>query len=272
MKHSIECLVPYKNAKQYNEDIEGTDGRDVIKCASGMVSWVDGNIRLGDGNDEINLAAHSYQTKLEVYRKGGSEYGMIDMGSGNDTIVLNKYADLEVREIDFGEGNDKLEIKANADGIEECTLINFGDGDDVMTVAGVSEELCVGMIDMGWGNDTLELKSLTGFSRIGSISMGDGDDTVKVDDVTLHSQEGWLGILDMGEGFDTLEMNGTLCLDSVSGVDKVTGSGTLVFGMSQPDEATAKLFKDAGIDMVCAGIPDTFTNDIATNICCPDDK
>ena len=235
--------------KQLNETITGTAGNDTFRVGSGKCSWVKGGIFSGAGNDQLILeAVNSNETHLDVFDADEPMYGTIDMGDGNDSIILNKSGDLEADTILFGDGNDLLHVKNRADGVQ-CSTLDFGNGDDKLIVEGrLDEEMEIyNELRMGDGNDSIDCKIAPRDKfNLFDVDMGDGDDTL-----TITSLDCW-GTLDFGAGFDTLNMNGTLVARTVSGLEKVTGSGTLAF-YEAPDEATLNVFKAAGIDLVCAG-------------------
>ena len=237
-----------QKANALNFAVEGTEGHDIIRVKSGNISWVAGSISLGGGNDQIILAPSSGETKLEVRGDWNEWKDGIDLGVGNDTIIVDKNCDMELSNINFGDGDDKFILRDNADGIE-CYEVNFGDGDDKFIIGKISEEMWVSELDMGDGDDLIEIDSLTGYSVINKIDMGYGDDTLKVNDVQFYEEI----VIDFGDGYDTLIMNGTLFTNTIINLEEVKGQGTFVF-MEIPDDYTLEIFKEAGIDLVQAGL------------------
>ncbi|MBR7107016.1 MAG: hypothetical protein IKC89_01240 [Lentisphaeria bacterium] len=238
----------FKAGNKLNEEIVGTDGDDVITCAAGRYSGVGRGIFLGNGNDKIILESHSIETHLYLYGEDGDYFdGTIDMGAGNDSIIVGKNGDLESAYILMGDSNDLLQINANADGIEDTQLLDFGNGDDKFIIEGaIVEDLKIFEVNMGAGNDTFEVKHKNSEnSYFGYINFGDGNDEFSINNFEC-------GNIDFGDGHDTLNMNGTLIADTISGLEKVTGSGTWAF-TETPDEATLEVFKAAGIDLICSG-------------------
>ena len=238
----------FQAGNKLNEEIIGTVGDDVITCAAGRYSGVGRGIFLGNGNDKIILESHSIETHLYLYGEDGDYYdGTIDMGDGNDSIIVGKNGDLEASFILMGDGSDLLQINANADGIEDTQLLDFGNGDDKFIIEGaIVEDLKIFEVNMGAGNDTFEVKHKNSEnSYFGYINFGDGNDKFSINNFEC-------GNIDFGDGHDTLNMNGTLIADTISGLEKVTGSGTWAF-TETPDEATLEVFKAAGIDLICSG-------------------
>jgi hypothetical protein len=105
-----------------------------------------GTITTGEGNDIIEANSNS---DLPIYNAG-----LIDMGSGSDTLLTGTISNQGV--IDLGDGNDRVISEAvypYPGEIYNTGLITTGAGSDIVDMpGGIYGE---GTLDLGTGNDTL---------------------------------------------------------------------------------------------------------------------
>ena len=210
--------------------------------AASVVSFANADPVYGDGDDSLT--------------NDGTLFGGVSMGGGKDTLVNSgTIIGLDGVAIDMGAGDDKVTLLPGSKIYGE---IRLGAGDDVLTAAGVDDDL---NIDAGEGND-----SVTGGRGDDLIRGGAGDDTLDggAGDDVLNGGDGQdrlIGgagddVLAGGAGDDTLqggEGNDTLLggtgNDTLEGGD---GNDTLDGG-----EGSDVLDGGAGKDLIRAGGGDT---------------
>ncbi|KGQ36597.1 hypothetical protein JP35_10225, partial [Gallibacterium anatis] len=161
-----------------------TAGGDDLIDAVGM----GGNVKFfaGDGNDTLKLQGISGYGPSWRYYGGMDGAQVINMGTGNDTININKFTNMTswsaeyqqnslfytTTKILMGEGNDTLtmagNIMADSDsGVSLSNYFNLGSGDDTMVVQGnirdtetktnSATQYASNLIDLGSGHDTLTI-------------------------------------------------------------------------------------------------------------------
>ena len=221
--------------------IEGDKGNDVITFAANKGVYFE-KIDLGDGNDQIILK-DSKSGEALLY--GGYLGSIINMGSGNDSIYIGVNYELEASSIYMGDGNDTITLGAGAElelSWSEDGLIDFGAGNDkLITTAGEDGEIeDVTYIEFGEGNDEAVIASGVTL-RTGWLDFGADDDKLVIDKGgSVYA----MGDLEFGEGVDELVVNGCLKLENYydfSDVEKISGSGSIVFGDFCGEENLAAL-------------------------------
>ena len=241
--------------------ITGSTKNDTITFTANRGRVIDGDIDLGPGNDKIILLASTTESEvtvediymgsgndsIEVYNEGeldgingygyGSDGSSINMGDGNDKILLDGGEIEDVPFIDMGNGNNTIEIKNNGD--LEVQVLRFGSGDDTISIAcnDFCEEDCFSVC--GWA------------AAESGVFFGGGNDKMVISTKAKAAVMG-NAALDFGAGTDTLELNGGLnfCYGqtTITGLEKIKGSGWI--GISDSDcldSATLNRFKKAGI-------------------------
>jgi hypothetical protein len=134
-------------------------GNDYIRASSIITRYAGGFIRLNAGDDKLEIAD---RINVEV----------IDMGSGNDSIVAAEMSVLE-SSIILGEGNDSV-LFFGKGGV--AGNINADAGDDIVTASRVES------IRMGEGNDKLTIDEIIGNypDPESGVYMDGGDDFLTV--------------------------------------------------------------------------------------------
>lgn len=202
-------------------------GNDLID-AVGM----GGNVKFfaGDGNDTLKLQGISGYGPNWNYYGGMDGAQVIDMGTGDDTIAIDKFTNMTkwswtdqqysfyrtTTKILMGEGNDRLTVAGNilADGDKDISLSNYfnlGSGDDTMTVKGtVSDTEAEGsntayasnLIDLGTGNDKLVINgNITG----NTLVLSEDSSNIQVDGYIAPETGNTL--FKLGKGDDVLTFN-----------------------------------------------------------------
>ena len=239
--------------------IAGTVNADKITFSGNRMIEAD-SISTGDGNDQITLAKSTSRGMVKVDET-------IAAGSGNDALTLNANTELVCASLDFGTGNDTFQLAAgakfsNTADYEKTLAIRFGAGDDKFLIgsgAGVQIYGTEHLLDFGDGNDTMTLAKNSPVNwvndeslpdaELSRIAFGDGDDALTIDKGGLLN----VNVLDFGDGNDSLVLNGTLQITrgSVAGLENVSGSGQLLLaGLGPVDPDDYRIFTDAGIDVV----------------------
>ena len=250
----------------YYGNIRGDSGNDIITFVANTNSEF-ATIDLGDGNDTINIQDSSYYWDggeiecFEVENADGTP-GTIDLGAGNDTMTVGKTRELEALGIDMGSGDDKIILKAdsmleiNDDGYDSKGNLVFGDGDDRLIIEAGNEwetELSCKNIDLGTGADYCEIGKNSAVDVYRDWNFGSGDDELVIEEGALICMNGYGHNMDFGDGDDTLELNGTLSLQggTISDCENISGSGEVVFfNANQIDSDLEEKLLDAGINIV----------------------
>ena len=176
-------------------------------------------IRGTEGNDTIIVSGKN------VNCDGG-----IDLGGGNDTLIIDKKSSLAIKNI-----------------------FHFGDGDDIIQINPDSNvKFIIGNIgwysNMGSGNDALILKENSYCEIKGDIEFDDGDDLLQIDAGAVMKMAVNAGR--MGDGNDTWIINGKLVLTNgyISDIDNISGTGSiyLLDGSDISSDFLQKV-QDAGI-------------------------
>ncbi len=144
--------------------------------------------------------------------------GMVDMGTGNDTFVLNGGIVTTVNQdapAPATQGNDTAIISG---GTLTGTLSQGGGSDSYVHTGGGS----VGILDQGGGNDTATVGA---GATIGTVLQGSGSDE-------LFITGGSIGVVDQGSFSDSLFMSGGLIgsIDTGTGDDLTEITGGVVTG------------------------------------------
>ena len=208
------------NGGDGDDVLQGNQGVDVLDGGGGADTLVlearDGDTaRGGDGDDVFRfVAAGRYVSTVDVNRgrldfPGGSEFGaengIVDGGSGNDTLVLggtiaqywkgSRYVD------DYGNGNFGL-ASIQVNGVE---TVRFADATvSFATLAAANSELHPGVIEGTSGNDNLS--GTTGNDNLLGLAGDDVLNGLSGDD--FLSGGGGTDAFDGGAGFDVVDYGG----------------------------------------------------------------
>ena len=185
-------------------NINGSSGNDTLSITDNLYNG--GNavaFNLGDGSDTLNIgtqfANFSVSGVEQITGSSGDNFFVIannlngtavDLGSGNDYLVLTGTNSVSVTNVENINGND-FNVGDSSD--DTITLLN--------NVAGVN-------VNLGNGTNTLNLaagiNSLTGVFNVQSINGSASSDTL-----TLGQVGGQTGVtrVDLGAGNDTLNLS-----------------------------------------------------------------
>jgi hypothetical protein len=176
------------------------DGNDKITGIGGVGLYHNGNIDTGNGNDIITGTGRGgFQNFSTITTSNGND---IITGTGTDGGILNDDEAFSLGTISTGDGDDTITgTGTNSFGISnnsQFSIINTGNGNDVITAIssfGINNQ---GTIDTGNGNDSLIADGgFTSFFTEGKVFLGSGRDYLK----------GFgKGIFNGGNGQDTLEL------------------------------------------------------------------
>ncbi|MBZ8323234.1 hypothetical protein H5Q81_25700, partial [Escherichia coli] len=188
--------------------ITGNSGDDIIYVATNIDG--SGSFNLGDGNNNFIVGG---------YIQGKNT---IEMGSGDDTVSVSTRIADNVK-IQLNAGDDSV----YAGGLLNKAIVDLGDGDDVVTLSGISdngkrnnmEELVStnAMLTGGEGNDTLKIngsfkllnmKNISGFETIdlGESSENHLDVGIKSDMLDISSSSGVKIFTIMGGAGNTVDL------------------------------------------------------------------
>ena len=195
-----------------NQSVTAADGNDSVTLNAN--GWA--NVDLGAGNDTLtinrNATANSTVTAGEgndsvTINSSGNVTGTggdgqdtfvitgngghtIDTGAGNDTLVINGDG---THNLTLGSGDDYLAINGsrntagNADNgaTDGVTVINAGDGNDVVSVAA---DHYLGA-DLGAGNDQIHLRAKD-LTSDDTVAGGAGNDSIWLSNAEENTQDG----------------------------------------------------------------------------------
>jgi hypothetical protein len=151
----------------------------------GVINNQTGTINTGTGSDRIII------TRVSDYNQDLKNYGLINLGSGNDTLSISGESTLGGPRSGFenfvngriltGSGNDAITVNVPGTNIRNLGTIDTGTGNDRISCNDFLEN--AGRIVMGDGADSLRITSpvsrfLVAISNTGSIDTGSGDDSI----------------------------------------------------------------------------------------------
>ena len=231
-------------------------GGDTISM-SGITEFSDGTIKLGDGNDDVSIAAEAFSgtdvilgagADTLIFSGGGTQGGVLTGssvlgGSGADEISLVGDVDISATTVFGGGGSDLITISGtvggesliNADSTANgggADTINLGNGVVSATVkgkGGADEIIISGALGNSArveGNAGADLIILSGgFNGVaGFAGGGSGNDTIQVFTGITNSANTIKG----GGGADSISFVG-------GGVVGSMGSGTMIYGGAGAD-------------------------------------
>ncbi len=117
---------------------------------------------------------------------GNMEYGEINLGTGEDTVDVNKSIYREdgfqtFTVVNSGKGGDTINVNSYKDGSDDQLVINAGEGDDKILATDAKNVTKSGLIAFGGlGNDKIEIKSESSlvFGDRGQVLYHDADGNV----------------------------------------------------------------------------------------------
>ncbi|MDY6263115.1 MAG: calcium-binding protein [Fibrobacter sp.] len=117
---------------------------------------------------------------------GNMEYGEINLGTGEDTVDVNKSIYREdgfqtFTVVNSGKGGDTINVNSYKDGSDDQLVINAGEGDDHILATDAENVTKSGLIAFGGlGNDKIEIKSESSlvFGDRGQVLYHDADGNV----------------------------------------------------------------------------------------------
>ena len=178
-------------------DIDTRGGNDTInfegKNVAGAIT-----INTDAGNDTINIGS---ETKFGgTHEKSGYksvQFSSINMGDGDDTINIDKGAELKSTTIKMGDGDDVV----NLNGSLKHAGGTYWDGSST--------------IDLGSGNDIIHIGKDAEINADGMTSAGG----------SYKKEHGGI-VIQGGAGTDTLDLAGNIDFSKVAGFEKITLGGS----------------------------------------------
>ncbi|MEN9567330.1 MAG: hypothetical protein RLZZ69_2526 [Cyanobacteriota bacterium] len=251
-----------------NDSLDGGANHDVLNGGDGddTLNGGDGNDRLfgktghdlligGNGNDYfsgLDGLDTIYGDAGNDTLNGGNGNDSLSGGDGDDTLIGGYGNDRLIGDM----GNDSLDGGANHD------VLNGGDGDDTL-IGGDGNDRLFGktgndLLIGGTGNDYFS--GLDGLDTIygdaGNDTLNGGNDRDKLyggngDDImiggagadifALASGPGTIVINDFVDGTDLLGLTGLLDFNNLDIVDDSTGTGTIIYDLSNSNAVLASL-------------------------------
>ncbi|SDJ01426.1 VCBS repeat-containing protein [Bradyrhizobium sp. Rc2d] len=244
-------------------DVEGISGSDFgatpgVNDVLNLSTTVTGlEISLGNGDNTMNLAAgaNSFVNIFDVNHVNGTAGDdtlsvtgaisaangvAIDLGNGEDTIVLNgnfaAFAAVGVEHINGNAGDNSLSLTDNVDGI----AIDMGGGSDLASLAnGVNSLSIVGVENLNGSDFTGNLNpsddTVTLLNTVSGVTVNLGDGTANVLNLAVGSNSFdnlWnVNLLNGSSSNDTLTLNGS----PANVIDLGDGNDSLTFNANVYD-------------------------------------
>ena len=178
-------------------DIDTRGGNDTInfegKNVAGAIT-----INTDAGNDTINIGSETkFGGTHEKYVFKSVQFSSINMGDGDDTINIDKGAELKSTTIKMGDGDDVV----NLNGSLKHAGGTYWDGSST--------------IDLGSGNDIIHIGKDAEINADGMTSAGG----------SYKKEHGGI-VIQGGAGTDTLDIAGNIDFSKVAGFEKLTLGGS----------------------------------------------
>ena len=178
-------------------DIDTRGGNDTInfegKNVAGAIT-----INTDAGNDTINIGSETkFGGTHEKYVFKSVQFSSINMGDGDDTINIDKGAELKSTTIKMGDGDDVV----NLNGSLKHAGGTYWDGSST--------------IDLGSGNDIIHIGKDAEINADGMTSAGG----------SYKKEHGGI-VIQGGAGTDTLDLAGNIDFSKVAGFEKITLGGS----------------------------------------------
>ncbi|WP_279717033.1 Ig-like domain-containing protein, partial [Chelonobacter oris] len=185
-------------------------GRSWLVSGSGDDTVVVGDFSWGLDRDDIQNATVVTGAGNDFLRLNGgimSQYSIVDMGSGNDTILItDRTSDswlaadqsLDGKKVNSGTGS------TSGGSVKENSIIILGEGSDEITITGMLESAKIigGKANAAGYNTENYALNMTAAADLADDGTDNGNDTVSI--------EGYLssGKIDMGNGNNTVTITG----------------------------------------------------------------
>ena len=177
-------------------DIYTRGGNDTINFEGKNVAGAI-DIDTDAGNDTINIGGETkFGGTHEKYVYKSVQFSRINMGDGDDTINIDKGAELKSTTISMGDGDDVV----NLNGSLKHAGGTYWDGSST--------------IDLGSGNDIIHIGKDAEINADGWTTSGDGG----------HKEHKGI-VIQGGAGTDTLDLAGNIDFSKVAGFEKITLGG-----------------------------------------------
>ena len=174
-------------------DIDTRGGNDTINFEGKNVAGAI-NINTDAGNDTINIGGETkFGGTHEKYVYKSVQFSSINMGDGDDTINIDKGAELKSTTIRMGDGDDVV----NLNGSLKHAGGTYWDGSST--------------IDLGSGNDIIHIGKDAEINADGMTSAGG----------SYKKEHGGI-VIQGGAGTDTLDIAGNIDFSKVAGFEKLT--------------------------------------------------
>ena len=178
-------------------DIDTRGGNDTINFEGKNVAGAI-NINTDAGNDTINIGSETkFGGTHEKYVFKSVQFSSINMGDGDDTINIDKGAELKSTTIKMGDGDDVV----NLNGSLKHAGGTYWDGSST--------------IDLGSGNDIIHIGKDAEINADGMTSAGG----------SYKKEHGGI-VIQGGAGTDTLDLAGNIDFSKVAGFEKLTLGGS----------------------------------------------
>ena len=178
-------------------DIDTRGGNDTINFEGKNVAGAI-NINTDAGNDTINIGGETkFGGTHEKYVFKSVQFSSINMGDGDDTINIDKGAELKSTTIRMGDGDDVV----NLNGSLKHAGGTYWDGSST--------------IDLGSGNDIIHIGKDAEINADGMTSAGG----------RYEKEHGGI-VIQGGAGTDTLDIAGNIDFSKVAGFEKLTLGGS----------------------------------------------
>ena len=237
-------IVPSSGAEEIvNHGIASTlDGNDLI-TGTGTTFGFDNRATLntGDGNDTIignggtwGIISYEYldtgkgdDVITGLGEVGIGNLGTINTGNDNDSLIsTERFFNSGV--IFLGEGNDSIIVESYVDFLypviyNDLGIIDTGNGNDTISGTGINVISNVnGTINTGNVEDSIICQGR--FINSGNVFLGEGNDSIIASASGPYSTiDNYLGIIDTGNGNDTISGAGTYY--GISNMDGIINTG-----------------------------------------------
>ena len=224
-------------------DIDTRGGNDTInfegKNVAGAIT-----INTDAGNDTINIGSETkFGGTHEKYVFKSVQFSSINMGDGDDTINIDKGAELKSTTIKMGDGDDVVNLNGSlkhAGGTywDGSSTIDLGSGNDIIHIGKDAEINADGMTSAGGSYK----------KEHGGIVIQGGADTDTLD---------LAGNIDFSKvaGFEKLTLGGSennvklnLTLDDVLNITRGNASNTLRIDGESGDQVDMSAFREGGVN------------------------
>ncbi|MBO5309266.1 MAG: hypothetical protein J6C40_14815, partial [Lentisphaeria bacterium] len=229
------------------DGITGSAANDIVTFQKDRDFNLLSDISLGSGDDKLIIPDPTAESLPGIAFESGAG---VSFGAGNDTLDLGAG-------IHFGYSS-KLEEDLGIDSLDMAAgTLDFGTGNDNFRMRSTSD-VTAAAIDLGDGNDCLQMDAFSWvmFSDAGSIEFGAGNDSFVFGDGATLKAVGSTLTLDFGSGTDTMTFNGDMKIFAdqlvITGLENITGSGSLVLNSCTLDGETKDKFENAGISVTLA--------------------